>query len=198
MRLLLIFLLCFSVTEGFAQTDAVFLKAHEHEDRLEFWVHNTTNDPIEVTLDLDNVDNLRGNKRKTTASVPANGKILIKDLKIKGEYSFNYELEKRYSEETLASKERNPNNVNIDEGIVVFNKPGCPRCAFLVGYLMENDIDFQLLDLDDRKVKKFMYKLLEDSGVYEKRVMTPIVVVNQKISYSHQDLEGFAEELKKI
>lgn len=195
MRAILILMLCFFTIGAIAQTDAVKLETKENGNRLEFWVSNTTDYPMEVELFVFNRENLRG--RKTTqASIPAHDKVLVRKMKIKGEYSFNYELKKSYSEEALASKEKNIDDVDIHNGIIVFNKKGCSRCQFLVNYLMDNEIDFQLMDLGVDTNKEFMYGLLEDSGVYKKKVMTPIVVVDDKISYSHENLEQFALGLK--
>ncbi|HET8886366.1 MAG TPA: hypothetical protein VFM70_08475 [Salinimicrobium sp.] len=195
MRSICFLLLCFFMIDGIAQTEAVNLETKEEGDHLQFWVSNTSDYPLEVELFVFNTKNLRG-KKTIKAAIPANEKRLVEDMKIKGEYHFEYDLKKTYPKSALISNERKVGDVDLKEGIVVFYKEECPRCQFLLAYLIENHIDFQAMDLENRRNKKFMYKLLQNSGVYEKKVLTPIVVVDEQISFSHEDLEEFAATLK--
>ena len=180
---------------------------------IRIWAKNNSQHPQEVTVSLNKADGLRGNRRPQKQIVPAGESVEIKNLLIEKEgYNLDYRYEWRkpdayvqqqYEKRIAQLKEKLDKQVaklaedyDLENGIVVFNKDGCPRCYRTTSYLLDNDIDFTLINVkDSRENNLLMWRGLKENGVTDKELLMPVVLVNGKLSHTHKDLVGFLKTL---
>ena len=88
---------------------------------------------------------------------------------------------------------------DISKGIVVFSKDGCTRCHFTTSYLLDNNVDFKLLNTTENKeYNKLMWALLKrklpESTL--KSVVMPVILIDGELSYNMKDIKTFVTNLK--
>jgi len=205
-HLFISFLLIISI--GYSQKNQVEVLTKKNKDNYVLSATNHSNVQQEITLTLT-VENLRGYKKPVTKLIPAKSTIEIITLTfIKGKgnkYSSKYTYKPKPTKEELAFqgkrlKEKSMEDIgDITKGIVVFSKDGCSRCHYTTSYLLDNDIDFKLLNTSENKdYNHLMWTLLkEDNPVSSiKTVTMPVILINGKLSHSMKDLKSFVAGLK--
>lgn len=207
------------VSTGMAQDKAVIFSTEKEGKYLLFKANNTSDVPQQVTIELTKAEGLRDNKRPYKKLVAPNSEVVIKKVLITGKtysysYNHNYAISESYKKAKLLEAEKKKvakiaeaemvekeayqkleEKYDINSGIVVFNKDSCPRCHRTTNYLIENDIDFKMINIENNKENnQFMWKVLEKNGITG-RVVTPIIVVDGVVSHSHEDLMEFLKTL---
>ena len=85
---------------------------------------------------------------------------------------------------------------DINKGIVVFSKDGCPRCHFTTSYLLDNNIDFKFINTSDSQDQnRLMWDLLRKDNPQLSSITMPVILVDGKISYNIQDLKETVSKL---
>lgn len=189
---------------GMSQEKPVTVKSLAKNNELIFTAVNTASVTQELTLTLTKSKGIKGYDKpiKTTLAPGANKTIAT--FPLEGAYSYAYNT--NYKEAPTTQEIGNRSNAlkqhtlkelsQIKEGIVVFDKTDCPRCQMSTAYLLDNDIDFKLLNITDNpKNKKLMWDLLKAEGVTN-NITTPVFLVNGQLSYSHDNLREFLSGLK--
>jgi len=205
-HLFISFLLIISI--GYSQKNQVEVLTKKNKDNYVLSATNHSNVQQEITLTLT-VENLRGYKKPVTKLIPAKSTIEIITLTfIKGKgnkYSSKYTYKPKPTKEELAFQEKRLKEKSMEDigditkGIVVFSKDGCSRCHYTTSYLLDNDIDFKLLNTSENKdYNHLMWTLLkEDNPVSSiKTVTMPVILINGKLSHSMKDLKSFVAGLK--
>ena len=79
---------------------------------------------------------------------------------------------------------------------MIFEKTDCGRCQTTMTYLNAKNKPYAKLNITDNPMyNQLMWELLELNGYLGDTVKTPVILVNGAISFSHEDLEGFLEQL---
>ena len=100
--------------------------------------------------------------------------------------------------ETVKKEHTLQDYTKLGEGIVIFDKNECSRCERTIAYCIENNLDFKLLNISGSEDNAIlMWQLLEQMGYEEETVQTPVIIVNGKVTYNHEDLDLFLEALPK-
>lgn len=187
-----------------AQEKPITFKIAKQQEALVFTCTNTSKVTQEVTLTLTKKKGLEGYTRPIIKKVSPNTMMEFAVFPITGAYSYSYKTawkENRTTQEqatiTAAKKEKLLKDLSkINTGIVVFDNSDCPRCQRSTSYLLDNNIDFKLLNVTDNKENnRLMWDLLKAEGV-EGTILTPVFLVDGKLSWSHEDLKGFLKGLK--
>lgn len=101
---------------------------------------------------------------------------------------------------TVKKKETIPtvkiSNSNLSKGIFVMTKPACPRCAETLLYFKKNKIVYTELLYNNAEDRAKIWNLIKDDKSLPKNITFPILVINGKISYSHEDLTKFLKTIK--
>ncbi len=166
---------------------------------------NISNVQQEVTLTMK-VKNYRGYSRPITKLVKAKDTLEMVRLtplpNKRSEMSYTYQYLPKPTNEEIAAQDKLLEQKklevlgDIDEGIVLFYKDGCPRCSFATTYMLDNDIDFKMLDVtDDEEKNRAMWKLINAEKPELREVIFPVFLIDGELSYSIEDLKGFTSEL---
>lgn len=204
MKVILFFFLCIS-TSVFSQSKPITINASKENNTLVFICSNSSNTSYDVTLTLTKKKGLRGYTRPITKKVAPKTNLIFASLPIQGPYSYSYSTSYKKSKKTkkelqdIAQQKKEAilkDLSKINTGIVVFDKSDCPRCQRATAYLLDNNIKFKLLDVSsNNENNRLMWSLLRAEGV-TKEILTPVFLVDGKLSYSHEDLNGFLESLQ--
>jgi glutaredoxin len=161
----------------------------------------------EVTLTVA-AKNLKGYKAPITKLVPAKTTVemvtllFVKNKQASFQCSYTFKPKLSDAEKKLQAKrleEKVTKDIgNINEGIVVFSKDGCSRCHLTTSFMLDNNIDFKMIntsagDENDR----FMWDMIKKDNPLIKRLTMPVILIDGKISYNINDLKGFVAKLKK-
>ena len=175
---------------------------------------NKSNERKEVKLTMEIV-NLNGYSEPITKLVPANSTLDMVKLTFpmvgSGKYDFNYTynyiakptdeeiaLRDKILKEKLIKKTVKTAG-DIKKGIIVFSKDGCSRCHYTSRYLIDNNIDFKILNVTENKdLNDLMWTLLRENNplISGKTILMPVIIVDGKISHTMDDLKGFVSNLK--
>ncbi len=80
--------------------------------------------------------------------------------------------------------------------IIVFTNPGCSRCAYIVGTLKKNNIEFKEYSASDRNSPVNMWQALQASGKFKGgSIMMPVVLYNNQTLFNIEDLKATADSL---
>lgn len=175
---------------------AVEILEEETPTHLVFKARNTLDEPVEITFELSEVKGLEHNGQPIVKLVEPKKTLLVGEFKKTGAplgyvYSYNQVLmpNKIYDSEDFKK---------FEQGIVVFSRDGCARCAYATGYLMQNKVDFTLLNFTQHpEYGAYMWDKLREQGVIDRQVDTPVIMVNGKLSHSHENLKQFVRALKE-
>jgi len=192
-----------------SQKHKVELLTKKNKDNYVLSAKNTSNIQQEITLTLT-IENLNGYKNPVTTLIPANSTKEILTLTfIKGKanrYTSKYTYKAKPTQEELVfqnkrlEEKRMESIGNLTKGIVVFSKDGCPRCHLTTNYLLDNNIDFKLLNTTKNKdYNKIMWILLKKKLPKSafKSIVMPVILVDGELSYNMKDLGLFVSNLKK-
>ena len=190
---------------SFSQEKSIKIITTKNEKGIVYSVINFTSISQQVTLKVTTT-NLRGNINKVTKTVNPNDTLILKKLYFiknkKWTQSYNYTYQPKPTiEENLTYQEKLSDKFtmkfhDMNQGIVVFSKDGCPRCHFTTNYLLDNNIDFKYLDTtNNEEANQLMWKVLKEKNINEEIIM-PVIIVNGKIAYNIDDLEDYVIALK--
>lgn len=199
-------LFLFVVTQDtLAQDYPVRIDVEKGKTSIRFYAINDLSVTQEVKLELIDIKGLKGYSKPITKSVPAGSRRLMTSVVIGGAYSYRSSytyIPKPSQAERFAIKKRKEEkllkeNENIMKGIVVFEKNNCSRCNMSTSYLLDNNIDFKIIDVSDGdgKGNRLMWDLIKKDGFKEGKILTPVFLVNGELSHTHKDLKGFLEDL---
>jgi glutaredoxin len=85
---------------------------------------------------------------------------------------------------------------NLNKGVFVMTKKACPRCEETVSYLKKNKITFNELKYDSAEDRAKIWNLIKEDKSLPKNITFPIIVINGKVSHSHEDLTKFLKTIK--
>lgn len=190
-----------------AQEHAVNLSTVQEENAFVVNATNNSNIRQEVTITLT-VKNLKGYSGPITKLVNAKETIEVVRLRFipnkQAQLASNYTYKPKPTEAEIdlqdkKLKEKTVTGVDdMNNGIVLFYKDGCPRCAYVTTYMLDNNIDFKLLDTSsDKESNRLMWKLLKEENSNLKNIKMPVVLVNGKVNYNMKDLKDFAQGLPR-
>lgn len=202
---LLTFLLISSI--AFSQEKAVEVIYAQDEEGFTFSAKNNRNVQYELTLTITPT-NLSGYKDPIKKLVPANSTVALTELYFvknkKGSFEYSYSFEPRMTENEIAQREKRlaeksaSQISDINQGIVVFSKDGCPRCHFTTTYLLDNNIDFRYINTsEDVDQNRLMWELLKKDNPQLRSVTLPVILVDGEISYNIQDLKETVSNLNQ-
>jgi glutaredoxin len=200
--LLILFLL--SIQLIFAQKK-INLETFEAKKGTTFFIENKTNFTQKVTLIITSKYFNDGYKTIIKKIKPKKKK-KIYTLKHKEKIKFTTKVENKktatkkqlkIAAKKIAEQKFDLNNDNPNSGIVIFSKKTCSRCRFAENYLDENNIKFKKIAIDESaEGKKLMWKLIRGSSTKKMRIKTPVIVIDGKVSYSHENLVEFLKNIK--
>jgi glutaredoxin len=216
----LLILVLFTVL-GYAQKKDIEITTNQNDKGVIFNAVNNSNVQQEVTLILT-IENLTGYKAPITKLVPPNSTVeMVKLFFVKNKkwnYSSNYSYKPSMSKsEVIANKKKQDEKAKADalaynkkikqkttndvgdykKGIVVFSKDGCPRCHYTTSYMLDNNIDFRMINTTiDDKQSKLMLDILRMENPNISTFTFPVVIIDGKVSYSIDDLKGFVSKIK--
>lgn len=202
MRTLIFFL---SITlVGWSQKPVEF-ETIKDSDKITFVCKNNTSTQVEVTLTLKDPKGIKGYENPVTKLVSSEGQLVFLTVSHSGKYSFSLGysyLEKPTPEEQLAFQELKSTYYtsdfsNLNQGIYVFDKPGCPRCKRSTAYLIDNDYDFRIIDARAGSPgNQLMFELLRERNINGSVIM-PVIMIDGQITKSHRDLMKFVKSIDK-
>jgi len=85
---------------------------------------------------------------------------------------------------------------NLNKGVFVMTKTACPRCEETLLYLKKNKIVFTQLKYDSAEDRAKIWNLIKEDKSLPKNITFPIIVINGKVSHSHEDLTKFLKTIK--
>lgn len=194
---LLTFLLISSI--AFSQEKAVKVTYSQDKEGFTFSAKNNRNVQYELILTITPTY-LSGYKEPIKKLVPANTTVQLTKLsfikKRKGSFKYSYSFRPKMTEMEIVEREKklaekSASEINdINKGIIVFSKEGCPRCHFTTTYLLENNIDFIYINTTGNvNPNKLMWKLLKKNNPQLNSVTFPVILVDGKISYNIKNLK---------
>jgi len=188
-----------------AQKKVIEIETINQDNTIQLYGVNNTNFTHEVTLILPVHKGLKGYTKPVTKKIKPNSKLLFVTLSYKGAYSYNmslsFKLTMTEQEKKMIAKKKKGHILKdfskIKEGIVIFDKIECPRCNRAIAFLIDNNIAFKSVDINEKEDNnKKMWETLKANGVNGK-IATPVFLVNGKLSHSHKNLGAFLESLKE-
>jgi len=206
MKLVAFFLLISISFIGNTQTKPITVTSEKQDKLLVIQATNNTALTQEVTITLTKRKGLRGYTRPLTQLVRPGETLTFYELTILEAYSWaskysskpkaTAQEQKAFDKERKAYLLNSLEGVDITQGIVVFDKTGCPRCHRTTSYFMDNNVDFKLLNVTENKeYHELMWTLLRENKAVKGEITMPVIMVDGKLSHSHEDLIGFLKLL---
>lgn len=181
----------------YAQDNGLVILEENTKTHYEFKAYNPLSDPIEITFELKDVSGLDYNSEQVVKLIQPQDTTVILKLK---KTSNNIGFLMSYQQILIPNKLYDPEDfTKYETGIVVFSKDGCPRCSYTTDYLIRKKVDFTLLNISQNEAyNQYMWDKLKAQGQNSKVIRTPIIMVNNVLSHSHQDLNWFVKQLAKL
>ncbi|MBC5835686.1 hypothetical protein G6N05_13100 [Flavobacterium sp. F372] len=85
---------------------------------------------------------------------------------------------------------------NLNKGVFIMTKKACPRCEESISYFKKNKIVFNELKYDSADDRAKIWNLIKEDKSLPKSITFPIIVINGKVSHSHEDLPKFLKTIK--
>ena len=175
--LVLIGILIYSFDVKSQNNDVLFFEKNLN-NTLHFYVANTTKTKQEVELQIVNSKGLRGDKKPQTKEIAPRDTL----------YNYNIKATPLFEIEQVSSDLE----TNFDEGVVIFFKPDCPRSQRTLSYLIENDIEFKILNVTENKdYPVLMMQLLKEKRKSSKQLLYPVVLVNGEVYFNFDIPQSF-------
>ncbi len=172
------------------------------ENTKEYYIfkgQNVIDEPVEITFLLSDVSGLEFDGQPIVILIQPGTTVEIAKLKKIGKsigfaYDYNQVM---IPDET--KKNYDPKDFEkYNKGIVIFAKDGCTRCSYAANYLLEKNVDFTLLNFTQNPVYgEYMWDKLREQGVDTKKITTPIIMIDGKMTHSHDNLKQFVRSLTK-
>lgn len=191
---------------SFAQEKDVELSTVKNDDGITISAINNSSVQQEITLTLK-MENLRASRRPVKKLIPANSTVeMITLFYVKNKkysYSTSYTYKRSLSaSETVAYNENMEAKTakeigDVNEGLIVFYKEGCPRSQYTVSTLLDNDVDFRIIDITNNdENNNRLWEIVKKEDPKLKTYTFPVIINNGKVSYSIKDLKGFVGTLE--
>lgn len=193
---------------SFSQSVKVKTKKNPEKKQIDFFVTNDSDFTQEVTLYFAEIKGLKGYDKPVTKQVSSKDKVLFLTLTWDYIYDYKYGIKKKEvrTEGDLSriAAQKDPYMLKdfskINEGIVIFDNVECKRCNIATSYMLDKGLDFKIVDItpSDKNAKNrdFMQKTIKEKDKNLAQYITPIFIVNGKMTHSHKDLEAFIKSLK--
>lgn len=193
---------------AFGQSVKVKTKKNPEKKQIEFFVINDSDFTQEVTLYFAEIKGLKGYDEPVTKQVAPKDKTLFLTLTWDYIYDYKYGIKKKEirTDTDLAkmAAEKDPHMLmdfsKINEGIVIFDNVECKRCNLATSYMLDQGMDFKIVDITpnekNAKNRDFMQKTIKEKDKNLAQYITPIFIVNGKMTHSHKDLLAFIKSLK--
>lgn len=200
----------------YSQERKVAITSQQKGNKVYFFAHNKDKVTQQITLFLD-TKGFQKHKNEITKLVKPQDSILMITLSMipnkKHNLSNRYEYvpkptqkEKEAKKKELQEKVFGQKGDDINKGIVVFGKDNCPRCHRTTSYLLDKNIDFKWLQIPSNHQAKAIPTIQKQNGELLNQMLQendftgsftlPVVMVDGKLSHSHQDLEKFLKTLQ--
>lgn len=202
-RFFSVILLMLSMTV-LAQQKEIEFKVEDNDKTLSIICYNNSDATQEVVLSVLDIKGLKGYKEPIKKQLSP--KSSLKFIELTYEYVYSYKLS--YSKKKIVTDKEKQDQLaekathylkdlsKINEGIVVFDDVECSRCSYTTSYLMDNNIEFKIVDISNNKKNlDLMWKTIKASG-QSMNVKTPVIMVDGEVSHSHPNLKEFLEGLK--
>lgn len=192
-------------------------------DQMVLTATNNENDDYRISVELETKGYGLKRIEKVESVVPGGESIEIGRYKVKrkksASFSYKYAFQKMRSNsnsqspktmgaQTGAKEEDAKMEVSeivesdlegseLEEGLIVFSKNRCGRCARTVEFLRSNHIPFTDKNISDNpEDKEQMTKLMFSNGFEGGRFTTPVIVVDGKVHYNIKNLGRFLSGLQ--
>lgn len=191
---------------GYSQKKDIEVVSVKSEDAFILSAINNSNVQQEITLTVVQ-KNLKGYSIPITKLIPSKSNVeliilfFIKNKRSECSYSYTFkpsltDEEKIIQEQKLKEKTVTKLN-NLKEGIIVFSKDGCPRCHYTTRYLIDNNIDFRLVDVTNNKEQnKTMWEFVKLENPIIETLKMPVLIYNGEVLYNIENLKEFIPTLK--
>ncbi len=203
--LYLIIILLYVNSNVQAQSEVSFTLLKEN-NKLTWVCKNNGAFQKEVTFILKEPTGLKGYNKPITKLISSGAEMVFLTVTHSGSYGYKGTSWKSRDAPTkeeleiqnqLKAKYYTTDLSNLDIGIYVFDKEGCPRCKRSVAYLIDNNYDFKIIKTGKgTPANKKMWELLKENGI-DKSINMPVFLVNGKLTADHKDLTGFLKTLPK-
>lgn len=214
LRLFVLLLICTNSLWAQEKKDHIVkVEKQRISDGWAFSCINTGDVQYEVTVTMD-VVGLTGYTEPINFMIPAQSTfkfIELKDPKTfqeRSSFSYTYSYKEALTqaeqehrkvdlENALANKVWKP-ETDINKGITVFSKDGCPRCHFTVSYMMDNNVEFNYVNIsngDDER--RLMWTFLKQKNPQLKTVTLPVIMVDGRIVYDIENLQRTVTAIHK-
>ena len=197
MKYLVPLIFIFTSLLGMSQNEAISVDVAKENDTLIFFVSNNTDFTQDVIFTVKDLEGLEGNTNPLLKRINPQVTDIFHKLKITGPYNYNFDFLNEFPKEHLINEAFTVgDDILLNKGIVIFEKTDCGRCQTTMAYLNAKNKPYAKLNITDNPMyNQLMWELLELNGYLGDSVKTPVILVNGAISFSHEDLEGFLEQL---
>ncbi len=194
--------LCFSPL--WSQSDNIEIVDEQNDRDLVIKAINHSDLRQELVLEIE-ATNLSGYNGPITKLIASKDTVIMTNLTIiPGQWSYRtkcvFTPKPTDSEIALQDeglKEKNLKEVqDLGKGIVLFYQDGCPRCAYVTTFMLNNGIAFKIFDItNNENDNQMMWNLIKMEAPELEKVTLPVFLVNGKISYNIEDLKGYTKNL---
>ncbi|MHA7058267.1 glutaredoxin family protein [Aquimarina sp. M1] len=206
--------ICTQITQ--AQNKEVTIIKYKNDKNYDLYAKNLSNVTQKVDLYITS-SGLKKHPEVITKSVSPKDSLLFITLEPSGgkmkfqtAYSFvpNPTKKEMAVKEKALKKNTYKKGDNINKGIVVFDKSDCPRCDRTTSYLLDNNIDFIRVQIPTNTQTKenkapeelkenrlLLSKKMQENGIFG-RYTTPVILVDGKLTHSHENLSEFLAGLR--
>lgn len=189
-----------------AQDYPVRIETEKGSSSLQFYAVNDLSETQEVELTLTEHKGLKGYTKPVVKTVAPGARRLMISVTFSGAYTYNTSyrwVPKPNKAEQLEKKKELEEKIldefgDISTGIIVFEKNNCSRCNLSTSFLLDNNIDFKIIDVSqDGDGNRLMWEYIRKEKSYEKgkSILTPAFLVDGKFSHTHKDLRAFLKSL---
>jgi len=201
-------LLAFLSSTVIAQDYPVRIEVEKGKSSVQFYAVNDLSETQEVEFTLTEKKGLKGYTKPVVKTVAPGARRLMISVTFSGAYSYSTSyrwVSKPNKTEQIAKAKQLKEKVlnefgNIKKGIVVFEKNNCSRCNMSTSFLLDNDIDFKMIDVtQDGDGNRLMWEYIRKDKSYKEgeSILTPAFLVDGKFTHSHKDLRAFLASLVK-
>ena len=192
----------------FGQSVKVKTKKNPEKKQIEFYITNDSDFTQEVTLFFAEIKGLKGYDEPVTKQVSPKSKELFLTLTWDYIFDYKYGIKKKEvrtdGDLSRIAAQKDPHMLKdfskVNNGIVIFDNVECKRCNQATSYLLDKGIAFKIVDITpnekNAKNRDFMQQTIKEKDKSLTQYITPIFIVNGKMTHSHKDLEAFIKSLK--
>lgn len=183
-----------------SQIKDIELIEEKKNDTIKIYLKNNLSESVNVNLTITgdgykkNANTINktilGKETKEFISLIPNSK---KNISYK--VNFSYKVIKEEKKPTTFENQNYSNDLFDLNSIVVFTKKGCSRSKKTIDYLNFNNIKFiELNTTDNKENAEIMWKKINPTKPIS--ITYPVIVINNKLTHSHKDLDLFLKQIK--